>query len=81
MRIGAVLLEAQHPHTVRPSTEGITSSTRTSVLPGDPQGLGPVCRGEHLVPLEIEGSGERITDGAVVVDQEHAVGHGGHLVG
>ena len=70
-------------HTVSPSTDGIiTSSTSTSGCCSRVmlQRLGPVGRGEHLVALEIEGPGERIADGAVVVDQEHSVGHGDHLV-
>ena len=50
------------------------------LLPDDLQRGGSVGREQDLVALQIEGTGERIADGAVVVDQEHSVRHANHLV-
>ena len=50
------------------------------LLTDDGERTSAVDRGEDLVALQVEGAGERISDGAVVVDQEDSVSHGNHLV-
>ena len=68
--------------TARPSIVGImTSSTSTSgcSICHGVEGLLAVADGDDLVPLELQGAGDRFTDRTVVIGEQHLLGHSGQL--